>query len=176
MNFLVTDRVRLTEICPSDKPALIENLNERSIYEVTLRIPFPYTEADADAWLAVYEENLKQHGQPVNWAIRDSDDRLIGGIGFQGLSIGKSHRAEIGYWLAKPYWGRGVMTTVVRNVCAFAFNKWGLVKIEAHVFAGNPASARVLEKCGFVQEGFLRKHFFKDGRFLDVRLFALVKE
>ena len=50
------------------------------------------------------------------------------------------------------------------------------MKITAHVFADNPASARVLEKCGFQQEGFLRKHFLKDGQFLDARLFALVKE
>jgi ribosomal-protein-alanine N-acetyltransferase len=68
------------------------------------------------------------------------------------------------------------MTAVVRRVCEFAFAEFGLVKIIAHVFAHNPASARVLEKAGFQQEGFLRKHFRKDGRYFDVRLFALVKE
>lgn len=68
------------------------------------------------------------------------------------------------------------MTAVVRRACEFAFAEFGLVKIVAHVFADNTASAKVLEKCGFVQEGYLRKHHLKEGRFLDARLFALVKE
>jgi [ribosomal protein S5]-alanine N-acetyltransferase len=101
---------------------------------------------------------------------------FIGGCGFAGLQLGKSHRAEIGYWLAKPYWGQGIMTAIVRRLCEFAFAELSLVKIEAHVFAGNAASARVLEKCGFVQEGYLRKQYVKDGKYLDAKLFALVKE
>jgi RimJ/RimL family protein N-acetyltransferase len=60
-------------------------------------------------------------------------------------------------------------------VCQHAFEEFGLVKIIAHVSTMNPASARVLEKCGFVREGLLRKHFLKDGQFLDVRLFALLR-
>ena len=67
------------------------------------------------------------------------------------------------------------MTTVVQRLCQHAFEEFALVKITAHVFLHNPASARVLEKCGFQQEGFLRKHFLKDGRFIDAMLFALLK-
>jgi RimJ/RimL family protein N-acetyltransferase len=111
----------------------------------------------------------------VNWAIRNEADSLIGGIGFNDLALGKSHRAEIGYWLAKPYWGRGITTAVVQRVCQHAFEGFGLAKITAQVFSHNPASARVLQKCGFQEEGFLRKHCFKDGRFLDARLFALLR-
>ena len=67
------------------------------------------------------------------------------------------------------------MTAVVCRACEFAFSEFGLVKITAHVFANNPASVRVLEKCGFAQEGYLRKHYFKDDHFLDARLYALLK-
>jgi len=67
------------------------------------------------------------------------------------------------------------MTTVVQRVCQHAYDEFGLVKITAHVFTMNPASARVLEKCGFVQEGLLRKHFLKDGNLIDARLFALLR-
>jgi RimJ/RimL family protein N-acetyltransferase len=91
------------------------------------------------------------------------------------FEVGKSHRAEVGYWLAKPFWGRGIVTAVVQRVCRHAFVEFGLVKIIAHVVTHNSASARVLEKCGFVQEGLLRKHFLKDGQFIDVKLFALLK-
>ena len=67
------------------------------------------------------------------------------------------------------------MTAVVQRACQHAFEEFGLVKITAHVFSHNPASARVLEKCGFQQEGFLRKHFLKDGQFVDARLFGLLR-
>ena len=117
----------------------------------------------------------RQEGRPVHWAIRTAENALIGGCGFDGLQAGKSHRAEVGYWLAKAFWGRGVMTAVVRRLCRHAFEEFGLAKITAHVFPHNPASARVLEKCGFEEEGFLRKHFLKDGRFLDARLFGLLR-
>jgi RimJ/RimL family protein N-acetyltransferase len=172
---IVSGQVHLSEYCSVDKDALIEHLNDRDIYDRTLRIPFPYTEAAADEWLGLVASLTRQHGRPVHWAIRGQDDAAIGGIGFDGIQIGKSHRAEIGYWLAKPLWGRGIMTAVVQRVCAHAFDEFGLAKITAHVFLHNHRSARVLEKCGFQQEGLLRKHCIKDSQFLDARLFALIR-
>lgn len=176
MTIVVTDRIHLSEFQPSDQAACVEHFKEKEIYDRTLRIPYPYTEADFQAWLEVVEKATKQQGQPVHWAIRNEQGFLIGGSGFDGFQVGKSHRAEIGYWLAKPYWGQGIMTSVVRTLCEYAFAEFGLAKITAHVFADNSASAKVLEKCGFKQEGFLRKHYLKDGKFLDSRLFALVRE
>jgi RimJ/RimL family protein N-acetyltransferase len=175
MRIVVNDQVHLSEFRTSDKPALVQHLNDPDIYDRTLRIPFPYTDADADDWLALVAKVTGQQGRPVQFAIRSADDAGIGGCGFDGFQVGQSHRAEVGYWLAKPYWGRGIMTAVVRRACQHAFEEFGLVKITAHVFSHNRASARVLAKCGFQEEGFLRKHFLKDGRFLDARLFALLK-
>lgn len=176
MKIIVNDQIHLSEILLSDQAACIEHMKVKEIYDLTLRIPYPYTEADFQAWLQIVEKATMQQGQPVNWAIRDEKEFFIGGCGFVGLEIGKSHRAEIGYWLAKPYWGQGIMTAIVRRLCEFAFAEFGLVKIEALVFAENVASAKVLEKCGFVQEGYLRKHHLKDGKYLDARLFGLVRE
>jgi RimJ/RimL family protein N-acetyltransferase len=175
MKIVVNDQVHLSEFRPSDKPALVQHLNDRDIYDRTLRIPFPYTDASADEWLALVAKITQQQGHQVHFAIRSTDDSLIGACGFDGFQVGKSHRAEVGYWLAKPYWGQGIMTTVVQRVCRHAFEEFGLVKITAHVFSHNPASARVLEKCGFQEEGFLRKHFLKDGRFIHARLFGLLR-
>ena len=67
------------------------------------------------------------------------------------------------------------MTAVVQRACRHAFGDFGLAKITAHVFAHNPASARVLAKCGFQEEGYLRRHFLKDGQFVDARLFGLLR-
>jgi RimJ/RimL family protein N-acetyltransferase len=175
MKRIVNDHISLTEIRPSDKAAYLEHLKEKAISDHTLRIPFPYTEADAEEWLALVQKSTQEHGQVVNWAIRNEADFLIGGTGFHDLTIGQSHRAEIGYWLARPYWGRGIMTAVVRDRCAFAFAQWNLLKITAHVFAFNPASARVLEKCGFEREGYLKKHYLKNGQLLDAQVYGLLR-
>jgi RimJ/RimL family protein N-acetyltransferase len=175
MKIVVNDQVHLSEFRPSDTSALLEHLNDREIYDRTLRIPFPYTENDAAAWLALVAKITEQQGRPVHWAIRSADDTLIGGCGFDDFQVGKSHRAEVGYWLAKPHWGRGIMTAVVGRVCRHAFEEFGLAKITAHVFPHNPASARVLQKCGFQEEGFLRKHYLKDDQLVDARLFALLR-
>src|SRR6266581_3364784 len=130
MQIVVNNHIHLSEFRSSDKDALIAHLNDQDIYDRTLRIPFPYTEKDANEWLALVAKITQQQGCPVNWAIRSADDALIGGCGFE---------------------------------------EFGLVKITAHVFTHNPASARVLEKCGFQEEEFLRKHYFKDGKFIDAR-------
>ena len=175
MKIVVNNRIHLSEFRPSDKCAIVALLNDRDIYDLTLRIPFPYSEADAEAFLGRVAKATEQQGQSVHFAIRSADDALIGGCGLNDLEVGKSHRAEMGYWLAKPLWGRGIMTAVARRLCQHGFDEFGLVKITAHVFTGNPASARVLEKCGFVQEGLLRKHFLKGGKFIDARLFALLR-
>jgi RimJ/RimL family protein N-acetyltransferase len=175
MKISVNDQIHLSEVRSSDKDALIAYLNDRDIYDRTLRIPFPYTQNDADEWLGVVAKNTQQQGQPVTLAIRSGNDALLGACGFDGFQVGKSHRAEIGYWLAKPFWGRGIMTAVVQRVCQHAFEDFGLGKITAHVFSHNPASARVLEKCGFQEEGYLRKHYVKDDKFIDARLLALLR-
>lgn len=175
MKIAVNEQIHLSEFHSSDKTALIEHLSDRDIYDRTLRIPFPYTEKDADEWLALYAKATAQQGRPVHFAIRSADDALIGGCGFNDIELGRSHRAEVGYWLAKPLWGRGIMTAVVQRVCQHAFVQFGLVKIIAHVHPHNSASVRVLEKSGFQEEGFLRKHHLKDGKYLDARLFALLR-
>ena len=94
-------------------------------------------------------------------------------FGFEELA--KGHLAQIGYWLAKPYWSQGIMTAVVGKACEHAVAQWKLVRITAYVFYVNVTSARVLEKNGFTCEGNLRKHFLKDRRFLDSKLYALVR-
>ena len=173
MQLAINEQIHLTEFRPKDKTACVQHLSDREIYDRTLRIPYPYTEADFDNWLDTITQATGRHGEPVHFAIRTRDDSFIGGCGFDGLT--KGHRAEIGYWLAKPYWGQGIMTAVVRIACEYAIAKWKLLRITAHVFESNVASARVLEKNGFVCEGYLRKYFLKDNRPIDSKLFALVR-
>jgi ribosomal-protein-alanine N-acetyltransferase len=173
MKIIINGDVFLSAYEVADRGALVQHLGDEEIYRNTLRIPHPYTSADADTWLGIAAAATKEHGEPIHLAIRDGAGRLIGGCGFDGLVRG--HRAEIGYWLARPFWNRGIMTLVVPRACEDAFNRFALVRIAAHVFANNAASARVLEKAGFQEEGYLRKHYLKDAVFLDARVYALVR-
>lgn len=172
MKIPVTDTVYLSEIVPSDKAAFIEHLNEKEIYDKTLNIPYPYTETDADWWIENTAAITKKQGRPIQWAIREASGALIGGIGFSDLNVGKTHKAEIGYWIAKPYWGKGIATAAVRPVCGIGFSELKLSRLIAYVFTGNDASARVLENNAFTLEGTLRRHEFKDGQYIDAMLYG----
>ncbi len=176
MRIAINDWFHFSELLRSDKQACLKHLQAREIYEATLRIPFPYKEADFETWMGIVEQATAEQKEPVHWAIRTSEDVLIGALGFEGLVIGKSHRAEVGYWLAKPYWGQGIMTAAVSRACQLAFERWGLAKITPHVFPHNDASARVLEKCGFRQEGYLTKQYLKEGQLLDARAYGLIRQ
>src|SRR5262245_2093647 len=105
MRLVVNNGISLTEFKEADKPVVVQYLNDKDIYDRTLRIPYPYTDADADRWFALLDEMKREQGQPTHWVIRNESDELLGAVGFQDLRIGASHRAEIGYWLARPWWG-----------------------------------------------------------------------
>jgi RimJ/RimL family protein N-acetyltransferase len=107
MKLEIANGIRLTEYRRSDQDAPIEFLNEPEIYARTLRIPFPYTVADAEKWFDLVEKQTEQNGCLVRWAIRNEVDELIGGVGLEEPGLDRSHRSEIGYWLAKPFWAEG---------------------------------------------------------------------
>jgi RimJ/RimL family protein N-acetyltransferase len=165
--------VTLTGMRRGDEDDLVAHLQEPRIYQQTLRIPFPYTRQHADQFLTFVAESTERQGYTSHFAIRDAEERLIGACGFE--SIVEGHCAEIGYWLAKPFWAQGIMTRVVAAAGSFAQTEWNLMRIAAHVFDGNVASLRVLQKNGFQFEGCLRKYYRKDGCFRDARLYALVR-
>lgn len=171
----VSDGIYLSPPVESDKNALVQYLNDEDIYRYTLRIPYPYTPKDADDYLNLCRETRKQYGRTLSWIIRRSNGEVLGGIGFH-LNYGiDSHRDELGYWMAKPYWGHGIMTKVVKRFCEYGFSYVGLIRIEALVFENNKASERVLEKCGFIHEGLMRKIHEKKGHYLDGQMYSLVK-
>lgn len=174
MKIQINESYFISEIQDSDIPAYLEHLQEKQIYTQTLNIPYPYTEEDAQEWLRLLARERERWGRNLNWAIRQKDGELIGGIGFHALEESQSHRAELGYWLAKPYWNKGITTEAVKVITPFAFKEFNLARITAHIFHFNKASARVLEKAGFQLEGCLRNFFRKDGQIFDGLLYAAV--
>lgn len=85
------------------------------------------------------------------------------------------HKAEMGYWLGRKYWGGGMMTDAVKSIVSFGFKNLKLHRIYAGVFLFNKGSARVLEKNGFKLEGISKKEVKKDEEFIDAYIFAKVR-
>lgn len=154
-----------------DEAALCENADDFEVWlNLRDRFPHPYTMKDALEWI-----DLVQTLEPVtNFAIT-VDDRLVGGIGLMPNQDVHRHSAEIGYWLGKQHWGKGIMARVLTEMTEYFFNTADLVRIYALVFAWNPRSARVLEKAGYEQEGYLHKSVFKNNQFCDQLLYARIR-
>jgi len=153
-----------------DIPALVKYANNRKIW-LNLRdaFPHPYDESNAAAFL----EMVSRQDPTTYFAIAAGE--AIGGI---GIAIGKDvHRltAEMGFWLAEPYWGKGLMTEAVSRFTDYAFEQFHLVRIYAEPYATNRSSCRVLEKAGFALEGRMRSSVIKDGEILDQFLYAAVR-
>lgn len=133
--------------------------------------PYPYTRRDARTWV---EAALSQE-VPCHFAIATAEE-LIGSIGFHPQEDVHRRSAELGYWLGEPFWGRGITSGAIPVVVSYAFEHFDLLRIFAYVFEGNVASEKVLEKAGFLCEGVLRQSVYKQGRMLDQKLYALLRQ
>jgi len=110
----------------------------------------------------------------TNFAIA-VDGAVVGGIGIMQQSDVHAQSAEFGYWLGQNYWGRGIMTKAVNEMTGYFFSHFDLVRLYATVYDWNPASARVLEKCGWEFEGRLKMSIFKDGKYCDQLIYAKLR-
>lgn len=136
-------------------------------------LPYPYTEQDGrdfiSAMLSADENETFAYAITV-------DNIAIGSIGI--FRQGNIHRrtAELGYYIAEKYWGKGIMTEAVRQICEYVFSKSDIICIFAEPFAYNIASCRVLEKAGFQYEGTLRSNALKNGKVIDMKMYSKIKE
>jgi [ribosomal protein S5]-alanine N-acetyltransferase len=151
-----------------DKEQLVSQANNRKVWRnLTDAFPHPYTLADAESWLSLASED----GQSLHLAIV-VDGRVAGGIGaIAGQGVSQA-TADFGYWLGEDYWGRGVATAAAAAFVEHLMASGRFARLQAPVFAWNPASMRVLEKVGFTREGILRKSVSKDGALIDSVMYA----
>ena len=177
MSIVITPDIHLSAITAADAADITAHLQDHEVSRYTLLIPHPYTLEMAHEWIAIIADDVQRNGRETIWAIRESSGRMIGAIELHVGSAGKQHVSEIGYWLAKHWWGRGIMTAVVKAVVERGFREYGVRRITAPIFAPNAGSGRVLEKNGFVVEApLLRLAYHRDGQFYDGRLYALVRD
>jgi len=141
---LETERLVLRAPCREDAKALARLINDRRIAINTARIPHPYGVEDAEQFIA----SVNRQGSEVAFLIT-LDDALVGGCGIAQSDSGP----ELGYWVGVPFWGQGIATEAARAVIDYAFGNLGHEALEAGARVSNPASRRVLEKCGFQWTG-----------------------
>ncbi|WP_433852254.1 GNAT family N-acetyltransferase [Stenotrophomonas nitritireducens] len=163
--------VRLRRWRPGDLESLLRYADDADVSRgLSTRFPHPYTRADGEAFLAGRVLDLSG---PV-YAL-EIDGEACGGIGVQPGSGERRHGATLGYWLGRRHWGQGIMTAVVAGFAPWVMDELGLYRLAAQVMAGNPASARVLLKTGFTEEGLERQAVLKDGLLHDLRCFARLR-
>jgi len=152
-----------------DLPDIARLANDIGIAAMTNNLPHPYTMAHAQAWFDYVQSHDSEHVFKIC-----GNGRLMGVI---GLVHEKEHgRAELGYWLGKPYWNRGVMSAAVPMALAYAFEVLGVRRVFARCYAVNAASRRVLEKNGFLQEGCQRQHHECMGAIHDLICYGLLRD
>jgi [ribosomal protein S5]-alanine N-acetyltransferase len=169
---LQTERLTLRSYEDSDIPALVPLIGAREVAATTLRIPHPYTESDAREFIAATREDLNISNElRLGIVVRESS-ALCGGI---GLRLEPDHqRAELGYWIGSPFWGKGYATEAAKALVKYGFSTLGLHRIFASHFEGNSASGKVLRKIGMRHEGKMRAHILKWQAFRDIELYGML--
>ncbi len=177
---LTTSRLELRSFLDTDAQRVAELANDEELSRNLRSFGFPYSIEDANQWLQDLPIEWKK-GQSATFAIcihgadEDLAPELVGAIGI--LLDPQSNRGELGYWIGRSYWGKGIATEAGKSLLDFAFGQLCLNKVTAECLVRNPGSSRVLEKLGMVQEGIIPNHFRKEesGDYCDVRAFGLLR-
>ncbi|MCB9829565.1 MAG: GNAT family N-acetyltransferase [Planctomycetes bacterium] len=166
-----TRRLLLRAFAAGDAPDVQRLAGEREVAATTLNIPHPYPPGAAEQWIATHRPRWQQGTLCCYAVVRLSDEILIGSV---GLSIDPEDRlAELGYWIGKPYWGRGYATEAAEALVRFGFGGLGLTAIRARHMSRNLASGRVLAKLGMSHQAHGAKQVEKWGVPEDMEHYAI---
>lgn len=166
------DKYKIRSWSKDDFSTLAKYLNNKKIWDNCRdSLPYPYSENDAQQFILFVSSQNEQNNYCT-----EVNQEAAGNISFaRGIDV-ERYNAELGYWLAEPYWGKGIMTQMLALAISCYFHHTDVIRICANVYAGNIASMRVLEKIGFRKCGIHRNACFKNGVFTDCHYFELLKE
>jgi len=171
---LETERLILRPFSHDDAKEVQRLAGDFAVAETTLTIPHPYEDGMAEEWIGTHEK-IFQAGTEIVFAITDKIEKyLIGAIGISQINT-QFEKAEIGYWIGKPYWNKGYCTEAVQAVLKYCFENLKLNKVYAMHFTNNPPSGRVMEKAGMTKEGLLRQNVKKGGKFIDTPVYGILR-
>jgi RimJ/RimL family protein N-acetyltransferase len=171
---LALSKSTIRTLRPEDAPSVARHIGEYEVSRYLLMVPYPYSIEDAEGWIA----RVSTETPETDFGIA-IDNEIVGVIGLKidtatvpGIA---PHAAEIGYWLGRSVWGRGIASEAVAALTEWAFSELRLTRLQAGVFAPNAASARVLEKAGYEYEGRLRARYFRNDEHYDGLLYARLR-
>nr|WP_320160292.1 GNAT family protein [uncultured Methanoregula sp.] len=169
--YLETSKAILRSWSPSDAESVARHANNPRIAAgMRDAFPHPYTLEDAHRFIEM------ARGSRNLFLSIETGGEAVGGIGIHYLDDVYHRTGEIGYWLSESFWSRGIVTEAVQSLVPTVFRQTDLVRIQAGIFANNPASARVLEKCGFLREGVHKNAITKNGVLMDEIMYAILKK
>ena len=142
--------------------------NPRVAQNLMNRFPHPYTEANGKVFIG-----MAMGSTPANILAIEVEGAAAGGIGLHPLDDVYCKNAELGYWLAEPYWNKGIITKAVLQMVDYGFKTFEIDRIFARPFGTNNASIRVLEKAGFLFEARFENTIYKNGEYFDELVYAV---
>ena len=155
----------------NDLESLVKYANNYKIAKnLTNQFPHPYTRDNGEAFIAMATKN-----DPLTIFAIEINGQAAGGIGLHPQQDIHCKNAELGYWLAEPYWGKGIITQAIKQIVAYGFKTFEIDRIFARPFENNIGSQKVLIKSGFILEGKFDKVLYKNGEYLDELIYAVRK-
>lgn len=170
---LETARLKLRPFKIEDAGRVQELAGSYEVAKTTLNIPHPYGNGIAEQWISTHQQQFIDL-KGITFCIEMKENNEI--VGAIGLEVDQRHkRAEMGYWIGIPYWGRGICTEASIRVIEYGFSNLGCHKILGFHLKSNPASGKVMQKSGMEFEGTFKDYFFKDGEFLTVDAYSIIR-
>ncbi|WP_117160982.1 GNAT family N-acetyltransferase [Paraliobacillus sp. X-1268] len=170
---LETERLILQRFKKEDAIRIRDLANDKELADI-LGLPHPYELKDAEEWIAIHPEQIKNG---IEYPLKITLKELSEVIGTITIRVDKrNNKGELGYWIGKEYWCNGFATEAVNKIIDFGFNQLNLNKICASAISRNIPSTIVFEKVGLLKEGRLRQNRFLLDKYEDVAVYGLLRE
>jgi len=170
---LKSKRITLRTFTLDDAKEVQKLTGDAKIAETTLDIPHPYPNGAAEEWISTHQKEYEEN-KSIIWAITKNDnDELVGAIGFTLRP--EFNKAEFGFWIGVSFWNKGYASEALSLILKYGFKELKLNKIYAHHFQTNPASGKVMLKNGLKEEGYLREDIIKNGEYIDVIIYSILR-
>jgi RimJ/RimL family protein N-acetyltransferase len=170
---ITTDRLHLRPLAPSDAPQIRLLAGDAAVSATALGIPYPFADGEAEQWIAEAERDRAAGVGYVFAILKREGGAMVGSV---SLYLCPQHKkAELGYWIGRPWWGLGYATEAGQALLHFGFAQLGLNRIYANHTGENPASGRVMEKLGMRYEGTLRQDASHQDRYVDLVYYGILR-
>lgn len=170
---LKSERLILRSFTSDDAQTVQKLAGNKLIADTTLMIPHPYPDGAAEKWILTHQKLFDENKEIIFAVTLKDTGKLIGAIGLTMRP--EFNKAEFGYWIGVPFWNNGYASEALMVILKYGFEELKLNKMYAHHFSTNHASGRVMIKNGLKEVGLLKEDIIKDGKYIDVKLYEILR-